>query len=147
MEGNRTVGQVLQEKGRAVWTTEPDTPVFEALGQMARRNVGALVVVDGKRVVGIFSERDYARKIILEGKSSKVTPVRDIMTREVVTVGQTTTVRECLSLMTEKRVRHLPVIEQERLVGVVSIGDAVKSIIREQEYLIEQLQTYIAGPT
>ncbi|MEX2541826.1 MAG: CBS domain-containing protein [Trueperaceae bacterium] len=146
MEGNRTVGQVLQEKGRAVWTTKPDMPVFEALKQMAQKNVGALVVVERDQVLGIFSERDYARKIILAGKSSKVTPVEEIMSTEVVSVGASTTVRECLSLMTDHRVRHLPVLSDDRLVGVISIGDAVKSIIREQEYLIEQLQTYIAGP-
>lgn len=146
MEGNRTVGQLLQEKGQSVWKTAPSTPVFEALGEMAQRNVGALVVVDGERIVGIFSERDYARKIILAGKSSKETPVEEIMTRKVVTVGRSTTVKECLELMTERRVRHLPVVEGDRLVGVVSIGDAVKSIIREQESLIEQLQTYITGP-
>jgi CBS domain-containing protein len=146
MEGNRTVGQILQEKGRAVWTTEPDTPVYEALAEMARKNVGALVVVAGGRVEGIFSERDYARKIILEGKSSRVTPVKEIMTKDVVMIAPTTTVRQCMSLMTEKRVRHLPVLDDGQLAGVISIGDAVKSIIREQEYLIEQLQTYIAGP-
>lgn len=147
MEGNRTVGQVLQEKGHLVWTTSPEAPVFEALETMARRNVGALVVVDGERPVGIFSERDYARKIILAGKSSKETPVAAIMTREMVTVSRPTTVRECLELMTEKRVRHLPVLDEGRLIGVISIGDAVKSIIREQESLIEQLQTYITGAT
>lgn len=145
MEGNRSVGQVLQEKGQNVWTTSPETPVFEALGIMAQRNVGALVVLDGQRLVGIFSERDYARKIILAGKSSKETPVAEIMTREVVSVARSATVRECLELMTEKRVRHLPVVEEGGLVGVISIGDAVKSVIREQESLIEQLQTYITG--
>lgn len=145
MEGNRTVGQVLQEKGHEVFTTSPETPVFEALETMARRNVGALVVAAGGRVVGIFSERDYARKVILEGRSSKETRVEQIMTREVVTVGPGTTVHGCLELMTEKRIRHLPVVEGDRLVGVLSIGDAVKSIIREQESLIEQLQTYITG--
>lgn len=146
MEGNRTVAQVLQEKGQQVWTTSPSTPVFEALAVMAERNVGALVVLDDRRIVGIFSERDYARKIILAGKSSKETPVAEIMTREVVTVDRSTTVKECLELMTERRVRHLPVQDGGALVGVVSIGDAVKSVIREQESLIEQLQTYITGP-
>ena len=145
MEGNRTVGQLLQEKGHEVFTTAPATPVFAALETMAERNVGALVVVDGGSIIGIFSERDYARKVILAGRSSKETPVEQIMTRELVTVGRSTTVRECLELMTERRVRHLPVVEHGQLVGVVSIGDAVKSIIREQESLIEQLQTYITG--
>ncbi|HEX7004336.1 MAG TPA: CBS domain-containing protein [Trueperaceae bacterium] len=145
MEGNATVGQLLHEKGYEVWTTSPSTPVFDALEEMARRNVGALVVVNGERIAGVFSERDYARKIILAGRSSKGTTVEEIMTREVVTVGRSATVRECLELMTEKRVRHLPVLDEGRLVGVVSIGDAVKSIIREQESLIEQLQTYITG--
>ncbi|MEX2535620.1 MAG: CBS domain-containing protein [Trueperaceae bacterium] len=145
MEGNRTTGQVLQQKGPTVWTTTPEANVFEALALMAEKNVGALVVVSDGEISGIFSERDYARKIILAGKSSKNTPVSEIMTREVVTVAPSMTVKECLTLMTEKRVRHLPVVEGARLVGVISIGDAVKSIIREQEYLIEQLQTYITG--
>ena len=145
MEGNRTVGQLLQEKGHQVWTTTPTTPVYEALAEMARRNVGALVVLEGGEIVGIFSERDYARKIILAGKSSKETPVAEIMSRDLVTAKRSATVRECLELMTEERVRHLPVVDDGELVGVVSIGDAVKSIIREQESLIEQLQTYISG--
>jgi CBS domain-containing protein len=145
MEGNRTVAQILQEKGASVWTTSPETSVYDALTHMADKNVGALVVVAGSSVVGVISERDYARKVILAGKSSKATPVSEIMTREVVSVGPGTTVRQCMELITEERVRHLPVLEDGRLVGVISIGDAVKSIIREQEYLIAQLQTYISG--
>jgi CBS domain-containing protein len=112
---------------------------------MARREVGAVVVLEGARLVGILSERDYARKIILLGKASKDTPVRDIMTQRVVCVSPTTTIDECMALMTDKRCRHLPVLEGERVTGVVSIGDVVKHTIAEQQFIIEQLEHYIMG--
>jgi CBS domain-containing protein len=141
----KTVALLLRAKGNAVLTVPPDTPVFGALGLMAEKNVGAVLVVDGKRLVGIFSERDYARKVILKGRSSKETPVREVMSSTVLYVTPQRTMEECMVLMTEKRVRHLPVLEGERLVGVISIGDIVKEIIAEQEFTIEQLQNYITG--
>jgi len=141
----KTVTLLLRAKGNEVLTVSPDVPVFAALGLMAERNVGALLVVEGERLVGIFSERDYARKVILKGKSSKETPVREVMSANVLYVRPQHTIEECMALMTEKRVRHLPVLEGERLVGVISIGDIVKEIIAEQEFMIEQLQNYITG--
>ena len=141
----KTVTLLLRAKGNEVLTVSPDVPVFAALGLMAERNVGALLVVEGGRLVGIFSERDYARKVILKGKSSKETPVREVMSANVLYVRPRHTIEECMALMTEKRVRHLPVLEGERLVGVISIGDIVKEIIAEQEFMIEQLQNYITG--
>ena len=141
----KTVTFLLRAKGNEVLTVSPDTPVFEALGVMAEKNVGAVLVVEGERLVGIFSERDYARKVILKGKSSKETPVREIMSSTVLYVTPERTIEECMVLMTEKRVRHLPVLEGDRLVGVISIGDIVKEVIAEQEFIIEQLQNYITG--
>jgi CBS domain-containing protein len=141
----KTVAQLLRGKGHEVLSVPPETPVFEALKVMAEKNVGALLAVEGDRLVGIFSERDYARKVILKGKSSKDTPVREVMSSHVLYVRPEQTVEECMALMTDKRVRHLPVLEEGRLVGVISIGDVVKAIIAEQEFLIEQLQNYITG--
>jgi CBS domain-containing protein len=141
----KTVTFLLRAKGNEVLTVSPDTPVFEALGVMAEKNVGAVLVVEGERLVGIFSERDYAWKVILKGKSSKETPVREIMSSTVLYVTPQRTIEECMVLMTEKRVRHLPVLEGDRLVGVISIGDIVKEVIAEQEFIIEQLQNYITG--
>ena len=140
-----TVGQMLESKGSEVYAIAPDAPVFDALEEMARHNVGALLVMEGESMVGILSERDYARKVILLGKSSRETSVRDIMTREVVTVPPEQTTDECLRLMTDKRFRHLPVVEGDRVVGVVSIGDVVKTKIDEQSVLIGHLEDYIAG--
>jgi CBS domain-containing protein len=135
----------LRAKGHDVLTVAPETPVFDALQVMAERNVGALCVVEGEHLVGVFSERDYARKVILKGKSSKEIRVREIMSSHVLYVGPEHTIEECMALMTDKRVRHLPVLEEDRLVGVISIGDVVKAIISEQEFIIEQLQNYITG--
>jgi CBS domain-containing protein len=140
-----TVQDILKGKGVNVWVISPDARVFEALKLMAEKSIGALMVVEKGKVVGIISERDYARKVILEGKSSKDTPVREIMTSKVYGVQPTTTAEECMALMTEKRIRHLPVFENERMIGVVSIGDVVKSVIAEKEVLIEHLQNYIMG--
>src|SRR3989454_5778505 len=142
----KTVTQLLRTKGQQVLSVSPDMPVFEALGVMADKNVGALLVVEGERLVGVFSERDYARKVILKGKSSKDTPVQEIMSSHVLYVRPEQTIEDCMALMTDKRVRHLPVLEgEERVVGVISIGDVVKDIISEQEFMIEQLQNYITG--
>jgi CBS domain-containing protein len=139
------VRQILKSKGDQVFTIHPDACVFDALQAMAEKKIGALLVLEGGKVVGILSERDYARKVLLEGRSSKETPVRQIMTERVIGVTPATTVQECMALMTEQRIRHLPVMENERLIGVISIGDVVKSIIEEQEYLIEHLENYIIG--
>lgn len=140
----KTVKRVLDAKGRDIYSTTPDTTVFDALKEMADRNVGALIVLDDGEVVGIFSERDYARKIILLGRSSRETPVRDIMTTRVVYARPDLTLEECLALMTDKRIRHLPVMNDGDLTGVVSIGDLVKGIIQEQRFIIEQLESYVS---
>jgi CBS domain-containing protein len=139
----KNLKQLLSAKGGQVHSIRPDAKVFEALQLMAQKDVGALVVVDGSRLAGILSERDYARKVILHGKSSQDIAVRDIMTSDVVRVDPERTVEECMSLMTQRRIRHLPVCEGEKLVGVVSIGDLVKEVIAEQEQTIRQLESYI----
>ena len=140
-----TIAQLLQEKGRTVWTIAPDATVYAALSLMAEKNVGALVVVEGAHVVGILSERDYARKVILKGKFSKDTLVREIMTGKVYFVPPTQTIEECMALMTAERIRHLPVLEDDQLVGIISIGDVVRVVISEKEFLIKQLEHYITG--
>ncbi|MES1945602.1 CBS domain containing membrane protein [Salinisphaera sp. PC39] len=140
-----TVREVLDTKGRDIWSVGPDATVYQALVLMAERSIGALLVLEGGRPVGLLSERDYARKVILAGRASRDTPVRDVMTTRVVGVAPERTVEECMALMTDKRVRHLPVMEGERLLGVVSIGDLVKAIIAEQRFIIEQLESYISG--
>jgi len=140
-----TVRQLLRVKGHDVWSIPPDAWVFDALSLMAEKEVGALLVLEGEKLVGIISERDYARKVILLGKSSKSTAVREIMTAEVICVRPEQTIQECMALMTESHVRHLPVLENDRLSGVISIGDVVKAIISEQEFMIEQLERYIVG--
>jgi CBS domain-containing protein len=139
----KTVRQLLQVKGSTIHTITPDARVFEALELMAEKDVGALVVTERGKLAGIISERDYARKVILHGKSSHDIPVREIMTAKVITVRPEQTVEECMALMTEKHVRHLPVTEGERLVGLLSIGDLVKEVIAEQEQTIKQLESYI----
>jgi len=140
-----TVGHLLDGKGRQVWSVQLDSTVFEALRVMAHKDIGALLILDGESVVGILSERDYARKIALEGRASRYTPVTDIMSRQVLSVSPRHTVHECMALMTAHKVRHLPVLEQGRVLGMISIGDLVKSIIAEQEFVIEQMTHYIAG--
>ena len=139
----KTLKQLLEAKGREVHSIAPDARVFDALKLMADKSVGALIVMEGGRIVGILSERDYARKVILHGKSSHDIQVRDIMTSKIITVHPGQTVEECMGLMTEKRIRHLPVTEGERLIGVLSIGDLVKEVIAEQRQTIEQLESYI----
>jgi len=142
---NAPVSELLQSKGASVWTVAPETMVFDAIQVMADKNVGALVVAEADKMVGMISERDYTRKVILKGKSSKSTPVRDILSEKVVSVLPETTVQECLRLMTRSRVRHLPVLEGEKLVGIVSIGDLVNWVIEAQSSAIQQLETYISG--
>ena len=141
----KTVRQLLAIKGNEVISVAPDSNVFDALRLMAEREIGAVLVIDNGRLVGIMSERDYARKVILKGKSSQDTKVREIMTERVMYARPEQTVHECMALMTEKRVRHLPVLDGDRLIGVVSIGDLVKETISEQEFIIRQLENYIHG--
>ena len=145
MHKTTTVRQILSEKGHEVWSTSPDATVFEALKFMSDKSIGALVVLDNLEVVGVFSERDYARKVTLKGKSSKKLPVKEIMTRRVVCVQPDNTTEDCMALMTDKHIRHLPVVEGDELVGIISIGDVVKAIISQQELVIEQLENYITG--
>ncbi len=139
----RTVKQLLQDKTHGLCTIGPDARVFEALKLMAEKDVGALLVVENDKLIGIMSERDYARKMILQGKSSHETPVKDIMTERPICIEPNRTTDECMALMTEKRVRHLPVIENDKLVGLLSIGDLVKETISEQQFMIKQLESYI----
>jgi len=141
----KTVKQILREKGDKILSIDPGATVFDALKLMAEKNVGALLVLEGGRVVGILSERDYARKVILHGKSSLNTPVRDIMTDRVMFIRPEQTVEECMALMTEKHIRHLPVLVENQLTGVVSIGDLVKPSIDEKDFVIKQLENYITG--
>lgn len=141
----RTVRDILQEKGHEVHTISPDATVYTALQLMADKNVGALVVQRGGDVVGLISERDYARKIVLKGKFSRDVPVSDIMTAKIVRVGPEEDIEGCMQLMTHKRVRHLPVFEDDRLTGIISVGDIVKAIIDHKEEIIAQLENYIKG--
>ena len=140
-----TVKQILDEKGREAWTIVPEATVFDALKLMAAKGIGALVVVENARVAGIVSERDYARKIVLMGRISKDTPIRDIMTTQVYGVHPSATAEECLALMTDRHIRHLPVLEKDKLAGVISIGDVVKAIMSTQKVTIQQLENYIMG--
>ena len=139
----KSLKQLLSIKGNEIFSIAPDAKVIEALRLMAQKDVGALIVMEHGRIVGILSERDYARKVILQGKSSEDVPVRDIMTSGVVKVDPGTSVEECMALVTQRRIRHLPVCEGERLIGVVSIGDLVKEVIADQEQTIRQLESYI----
>jgi CBS domain-containing protein len=136
---------LMQRKDPTVWTIAPGAMVFEAIELMAQKNVGALPVVDDGRLVGIISERDYTRKVILKGRASKETPVKEIMTEPVLTVGPSAGVAECMRLVTERRVRHLPVVDQNKLVGIVSIGDLLKWTISAQEVAIDNLERFITG--
>ena len=141
----KTVRDVLKQKGRYVWSIAPDSTVYDALQLMADKNIGALLVVEAGRPVGIFSERDYARQVILKGKSSKDTPVRDVMTSKVVFVRPEQSIEECMALMTDRRFRHLPVLEEGKLAGLLPIGDVVKAVISEKDFIIEQLANYISS--
>lgn len=138
-----TLSDVLDTKGHNVWTVSPQSSAYEALEFMAEKDVGALVVIDQGKVVGMFSERDYARKLALKGKLSRETPVAEVMTRQVCYVLPWTSLSECMALMTNKHVRHLPVIESDKLIGIVTIGDVVKAIISEQESVIQELKSYV----
>ena len=139
------VRDILSHKGSAVWSIAPDSTVFQAIQLMTEKNVGALLVTQAEKLIGIISERDYTRKVALKGRSSKETSVREILSGEVVRVTPDHTVDECMRLMTEHRVRHLPVLEGEKILGVISIGDLVNSIISAQHSTIHQLETYITG--
>ncbi len=142
---NTTVRQLIHRKGNTVWSAQQDETVFDALALMAQKGIGALLVFKGSQLAGIFSERDYARKVILKGKSSYDTTVSQVMTEKVLVVHPHQTMKDCLALMTDKRIRHLPVLEDDAIIGVISIGDVVKEIISEQEFVIGQLENYIAG--
>jgi CBS domain-containing protein len=140
-----TVRELLAKKGDQVWSVSPDATVYEALQLMADKNVGAVLVMSGRELHGILSERDYARQVILKGKTSRDTPVREIMTTRVVGVAPERTIEDCMALMTDKRIRHLPVMTSDGVIGVLSIGDVVKAVISEKEFLIEQLESYITS--
>lgn len=141
----KTVRDILNDKGSDTFSVRPGDTVFDSLQLMADKGVGALLVMDGEKLVGIVTERDYARKVILEGKSSRTSTVDEVMTRRVLCASPERTVDECMAMMTDKRVRHLPVLDHKQVVGVISIGDLVKAMINEQQVLIDQLQHYISG--
>lgn len=138
-----TVAQLLDQKGDRVETIGADAPVFDAIKRMADLDIGALVVLDGGKVVGTITERDYSRNVFLKGRSSPTTPVRDAMNKTLLTVGRSETTRDCMAIMTRGRTRHLPVMEDGELLGIVSIGDLVQSIVSEQKLTIDQLEQYI----
>lgn len=141
----RTVRQLLDAKNPAIHAIRPEAPVLDAIRLMADAHIGAVLVMDGPRLVGILSERDYARKVVLQGRSSADTPVRDIMTARVLTTTSADTSDRCMQVMTERRIRHLPVVDDDEVVGVVSIGDLVKAVIEDQLVELDSLQRYIAG--
>lgn len=141
----KTVRDILREKGYDVWSVAADATVYEALRVMAEKNIGAVLVLEQGKLAGILSERDYARKVILQGRSSLSTPVKEIMTQQVFYVRPDQTIEECMALMTDRRIRHLPVLEDNRLIGVISIGDVVKAIVLEQKVTIQQYENYILG--
>ena len=141
----RTIRELLNQKGGKLFSIRPDATVFDAVAKMAENDIGSLIVIDGDAVVGIITERDYARKVVLKGKTSPTTPVREIMETDFVTARPVQSVEECMIVMTAERVRHLPVIEGKNIIGIVSIGDLVKSIIGDQRFVIEQLEHYIYG--
>jgi CBS domain-containing protein len=139
----RTIDQILKEKGPALYAIGPDDPVLDAIRLMAEKHVGALLVIKGATLVGILSERDYARKVVLLGRSSADTPVSQIMSSPVTTVTRTASVNTCLEMMTDRRIRHLPVVEHDRVLGMLSIGDLVKAVIDDQRHTIEDLERFI----
>ncbi len=141
----KSVHDILKHKGNEVWSVSPEDTIFDSLKVMAEKEVGALLVLNGDKLVGIVTERDYARRVILEGKSSQGSSVSEIMTSQVLCVSPKQTVDECMALMTDKRARHLPVLDDDKVVGIVSIGDLVKATIDEQQVLIDHLQNYISG--
>jgi CBS domain-containing protein len=141
----KTVREVLQTKGNEAWSVRPESSVYDALQMMADKDIGALLVIDKGNLVGVFSERDYARKVILKGKTSRETTVREIMSQKVYYVHPEQTMEECMAVMTDLHIRHLPVLSNSALVGVISIGDVVKSIISDQQFMIDQLEKYISG--
>ena len=140
-----TVGNLLTSKSSEIWSIAPDNSVFEALEMMAEKNVSGLLILENDKLIGIFTERDYARKLILKGRSSKNTKVLEMMTKDILYVKTQNTIEDCMTLMTAKRIRHLPVIDSNRLIGIVTIGDLVKQIISEQQTTIHQLENYISG--
>ncbi len=141
----KSVQQILSAKPREVWSVSPSQSVYEALELMAQKDIGAVLVLENNKVIGIFSERDYARKVILKGKSSRETTVGELMTRDVLYIRPDQSLEECMALMTDKRIRHLPVIQNDKLIGIVTIGDVVKAIISDQEFTIHELENYISG--
>jgi CBS domain-containing protein len=145
MNVSGTIDSILNQKGKQVWAIDPDATVFEAVKLMADKNVGALLVMRGEKLVGIFSERDYTRKVVLRGKSSRETAVKEIISAPVVSVEPTYTVEDCMRIMTDHRFRHLPVVEADKVVGVVSIGDLVNWIISAQNMALNQMEDYITG--
>lgn len=140
-----TIASIVKDKGGRIWSVDPDTTVYDAIAMMADKRIGALLVISSGELVGIVSERDYARKVILQGRSSKDTAVREIMTASVITVTPEHTVKECMRIVTHHRIRHLPVLDGNKLVGVISIGDLVNTIIATQAETIDQLHGYISG--
>jgi CBS domain-containing protein len=139
------VRQLLDQKGKTVWSIGPDATVFDAVAKMAEKDVGSLLVMDGDKLVGIITERHYARKVVLKGKTSPTIPVRDIMESEVMVALPEQSVEECMAIMTDKHVRHLPVVQGDKPIGILSIGDLVKSIISDQKFVIDQLEHFIHG--
>ena len=140
-----TVKNILDSKGNEIFTITPDTTVYHALELMVEKNVSALLVMEGDKLAGIFTERDYARKVVLKGKSSRDTPIGDTMTSNLITVTQASSIDECMELMTGKYIRHLPVVDDGKLSGIISIGDVVRTIIKEQKAIIGHMEQYIAG--
>jgi CBS domain-containing protein len=138
------VKDILKVKGNSVYSVEPSLTVYEAVEVMCQKNIGGLLIVDEGRIAGIFTERDYARKLILKGKSSKTTPISELMTKNPITVSSETSIEDCMNVMTDKFIRHLPVVDDDQLVGLISIGDVVKHIIEEQKEIIEHLENYIS---
>jgi CBS domain-containing protein len=141
----KTCRELLDQKGNAIWSVNPSETVFATLELMAEKGIGAVLVFESERLVGMFSERDYARQVILKGKTSRDTPVRDVMTGRVTYVRPEQTLDDCMALMTDKHVRHLPVIDGGQVIGVLSIGDIVKAVISEKQFIIEQLENYISS--